>query len=205
MRTGLFFVLRERTWITRRISASRPMTGSSRPSCAARVRSTEYFSRLSYVDSAFSLVTRRLPRMAVRLSSSAFADNACGPSTFWIEPSRASEMRRRSVATYSSLAACADEIASPSTQVSARDADGCWTVAPLALGSAFITCSASRVNASASTPAFATRLRAVPSSWRSSATSRWIGSVWVLPPVVAASCAASMTSRLRVVNFSAPN
>ena len=32
-----------------------------------------------------------------------------------------------------------------------------------------------------------------------------MGSVWVLPAVVAASCAASMTSRLRVVNFSAPN
>ena len=29
--------------------------------------------------------------------------------------------------------------------------------------------------------------------------------MWVLPPVVAASWAASITSRLRVVNFSAPN
>src|SRR5689334_540482 len=31
MRTGLFFVLRESTWRTRRISSSRPMTGSSFP------------------------------------------------------------------------------------------------------------------------------------------------------------------------------
>ena len=31
MRTGLFFVRRERTWMTRRISSSRPMTGSSLP------------------------------------------------------------------------------------------------------------------------------------------------------------------------------
>ena len=38
--TGLFFVLRERIWITRRISASRPMTGSSRPARAAATRST---------------------------------------------------------------------------------------------------------------------------------------------------------------------
>jgi hypothetical protein len=33
----------------------------------------------------------------------------------------------------------------------------------------------------------------------------WPGSVWVLPAVVAASWAASIASRLRVVNFSAPN
>ena len=39
IRTGLFFVRRERTWITRRISSSRPITGSSLPSSAARVRS----------------------------------------------------------------------------------------------------------------------------------------------------------------------
>ena len=35
MSTGLFLVRRERTWITRRISSSRPMTGSSLPSSAA--------------------------------------------------------------------------------------------------------------------------------------------------------------------------
>ena len=34
--TGLFFVRRESTWMTRRISSSRPMTGSSFPSSAAR-------------------------------------------------------------------------------------------------------------------------------------------------------------------------
>ena len=42
--TGLFLVRRDSTWITRRISASRPMTGSSLPSRALRVRSTPYFS-----------------------------------------------------------------------------------------------------------------------------------------------------------------
>jgi hypothetical protein len=31
MRTGLFFVRRDRTWIVRRISSSRPTTGSSLP------------------------------------------------------------------------------------------------------------------------------------------------------------------------------
>src|SRR5438552_142474 len=37
--TGLFFVRRESTWMTRRISSSRPITGSSLPCSAASVRS----------------------------------------------------------------------------------------------------------------------------------------------------------------------
>ncbi len=37
--TGLFFVRRDSTWITRRISSSRPITGSSLPCSAASVRS----------------------------------------------------------------------------------------------------------------------------------------------------------------------
>ena len=41
--TGLFLVRRLSTWMTRRISPSRPMTGSSLPSCAIRVRSRLYF------------------------------------------------------------------------------------------------------------------------------------------------------------------
>ena len=44
MRTGLFFVRRDRTWTTRRISSSRPMTGSSLPDRAKSVRSMPYFS-----------------------------------------------------------------------------------------------------------------------------------------------------------------
>ena len=41
--TGLFLVRRDRTWMVRRISSSRPMTGSSLPSRAASVRSRAYF------------------------------------------------------------------------------------------------------------------------------------------------------------------
>ena len=42
--TGLFFVRRDSTWTTRRISSSRPMTGSSLPERASSVRSRPYFS-----------------------------------------------------------------------------------------------------------------------------------------------------------------
>ena len=44
IRTGLFLVRRESTWITRRISSSRPMTGSSLPCSASAVRSRPNFS-----------------------------------------------------------------------------------------------------------------------------------------------------------------
>jgi hypothetical protein len=42
--TGLFLVRRDSTCTTRRISASRPITGSILPSRASAVRSTLYFS-----------------------------------------------------------------------------------------------------------------------------------------------------------------
>ncbi len=45
--TGLFLVRRESTWMVRRISSSRPMTGSILPSRAACVRSRAYFFNAS--------------------------------------------------------------------------------------------------------------------------------------------------------------
>ncbi len=45
MSTGLFFVRRESTCITRRISSSRPITGSSLLARASCVRSLQYLSR----------------------------------------------------------------------------------------------------------------------------------------------------------------
>ncbi len=63
--TGLFFVRRARICITRRISSSRPITGSSLPRRARSVRSRPYWSRARYVDSGFCEVTRWLPRIEV--------------------------------------------------------------------------------------------------------------------------------------------
>ena len=60
--TGLFLVRRERTWMTRRISSSRPITGSSLPSRAASVRSRPNFSSAWYFSSGFWSVTRCGPR-----------------------------------------------------------------------------------------------------------------------------------------------
>ena len=62
MRTGLFLVRRLRTWMTRRISSSRPMTGSSLPCSASSVRSRPNFSSAWYLSSADWSVTRCGPR-----------------------------------------------------------------------------------------------------------------------------------------------
>ena len=72
MSTGLFLVRRERTCMTRRISLSRPMTGSIFPSRARAVRSVPYFSSVWYLPSGFSSVTFWLPRTDL-MDSRAFA------------------------------------------------------------------------------------------------------------------------------------
>ncbi len=64
IRTGLFLVRRARTWIVRRISSSRPMTGSSLPSRAACVRSRAYFLSASNPASALALSAVRPLRTA---------------------------------------------------------------------------------------------------------------------------------------------
>src|SRR3954468_722569 len=73
MSTGLFLVRRDSTWTTRRISVSRPMTGSILPSRARWVRSTAYFSRAWKVPSGSGVVTLRLPRTVRKAASSASA------------------------------------------------------------------------------------------------------------------------------------
>ena len=45
IKIGLFLVRRDNIWIVRRISSSRPMTGSILPARAISVRSREYFLR----------------------------------------------------------------------------------------------------------------------------------------------------------------
>ena len=64
------------------------------------MRSTEYFSSASYVDSASWLVTRRLPRTAVSPSRSPDSVSPLSTSSFWAAdsvPARA--ISRCSVAT----------------------------------------------------------------------------------------------------------
>ena len=57
IKIGLFFVRRLRIWSTRRISSSRPITGSNLPLRARSFRLIAYFPSASYVSSADWLVT----------------------------------------------------------------------------------------------------------------------------------------------------
>ena len=71
--TGLFLVRRCNTCMVRRISASRPITGSSSPFSARSVRSTQYFSNACQESSAPAESTFAPPRRFVTAFS-----NACG-------------------------------------------------------------------------------------------------------------------------------
>ena len=97
MSAGLFFVRRERIWMTRSISFSRPMTGSSFPAFAASVRLTPSwstvgvrlerfvsFSGLTVVDCERTRITswRTLSRLTPRLLQHAGGD----PLPFADEP-----------------------------------------------------------------------------------------------------------------------
>mmetsp|Transcript_62608 Transcript_62608/g.186592 ORF Transcript_62608/g.186592 Transcript_62608/m.186592 type:complete len:307 (+) Transcript_62608:1750-2670(+) len=69
MRMGLFFVRRARTWITRRISSSRPMTGSSLPASASVTRSRPYLASASKLASPVVLSTFFDPRQSLMACS----------------------------------------------------------------------------------------------------------------------------------------
>ena len=68
MRTGLFFVRRLSTWMVRRISSTRPMTGSSLPWRARSVTLRPYCSSASNCVFASCEVTRSSPRRSLKAS-----------------------------------------------------------------------------------------------------------------------------------------
>ena len=125
--TGLFLVRRDSTWTTRRISLSRPITGSSLPSRAAAVRSTPYLSSASYDASGSGVVTLRPPRRPGMAASIAAASR---PN----EPVRARASSRWSVETNVSPIAAIDFCACSITASEARDSCGGVTEEPLTAG-----------------------------------------------------------------------
>ena len=72
--TGLFLVRRCNTWITRRISSSRPITGSSLPTSARSVRSKVYLANASRCSSAPWSFTLSPPRITSIASSTSLRD-----------------------------------------------------------------------------------------------------------------------------------
>ena len=203
IRTGLFLVLRLSIWMTRRISASRPITGSSFPSRARSVRSIEYFSKALYDPSASGLVTLAPPRTSGIALRRAFAS---APALRRISPASPSlwaiAISRCSVEIYSSPRLPISLRASDSTFASWRLASG-WAVEdPLALGrlaSARRTCAP--IFCVSAPEAWISPLT-TPPSWRRRESSRCSGPTWGFPAAEALCTASPMASWAIVVNFS---
>jgi hypothetical protein len=121
IRTGLFLVRRDSTCIERRISSSRPMTGSSLPRRASSVRSVVYFSSAWYLPSGSGSLTRWVPRTARSAVSTPSRPSPSAPRRAPAWRCRSSIARSRcSVETYSSFIRSASSPAPSSSSLSSR-------------------------------------------------------------------------------------
>src|SRR4051794_39411431 len=203
MRTGLFFVRRLRTWMTRRISSSRPMTGSSLPCSASSVRSRPNFSSAWYLSSADWSVTRWGPRTSpIALSRFSLlappARSASPASEGWA--ARASS--RCSVETYSSLRRRISSSPSRRTRTSSLDGPAASPPA-VSVGIASSRALTAPRSAPASAPSLASTGTTTPPSCSSSTPSRCSGVTCGLWRRSASWPAAAMASWALMVNRSA--
>ena len=192
--TGLFLVRRARICITRRISTSRPMTGSSLPRRASSVRSRAYCSSARNVDSGVCDVTRWLPRTAAsacRMASreAPWRASSC-PAGSLVLAAMAS--RICSAETYSSLNFSASSNAASRTSFVSLLRYCCET--PLTLGSRSICAAISASRVSGRTPRRFKSGGTTPSGCATSAASRCSGSSCCWPAFPAMSCASCSAS-----------
>src|SRR4051794_21854791 len=196
--TGLFLVRRESTWITRRISSSRPITGSSLPCSAASVRSRPNFSSAWYLSSGFWSVTRCGPR--TDCTALASRSRSAPPAS---SGSCASASRRCSVDTYSSPIPRASSSARASSSISSRPRSGAAGASPVTLGSESSFSLACARTRSGSTFAVSRTGATMPPSCSSRATRRWYGTTSGLRRAPASRWAADRASWDLTVNRSA--
>ena len=106
--TGLFFVRRQRIWIARSISFSRPITGSSLPCRASSVRSRPKLSRAGVFDLpllrrfAAAAAACRAARRPLR----AFAPSIPWPSRFSTSSRTSSSFSPRFISTWAATPSC---------------------------------------------------------------------------------------------------
>jgi len=173
--TGLFLVRRESTWTTRRISSSRPITGSSLPARAIAVRSRLYFASAWYFSSGFSSVTRWPPRTCWSDLSSASAVTPARTrrrDASFCDRASARLNSRCSTETNSSLSRCASLSARSSTS---RRASDMYIEPPVTRGNRPSAASASVASVVRGTPSFSSTAAIVPSGSDSNAASRCSG------------------------------
>src|SRR5882762_1601875 len=209
--TGLFFVRRCSTCTTRRISSSRPMTGSSLPLRANSVRSREYRSKAWNFASGFGSVTRCVPRTV----ANAFRIASCvapSPAKIFCAASfliRVAANSKCSVETYSSLKASASLNACSNNFCAACESCACCTPPPETLGSRSISFCASAATCSAEIPIFSSTGGTIPSPSCTMAASRCTGNTSGLPfseadstPFCTASCAFNVNLSQRIAMLS---
>ncbi len=175
--TGLFLVRRCRIWMVRRISSSRPITGSSLPSRARAVRSIVYLVSASRWPSASCESTPAPPRTASMAASSALR---LRPASFAMRPvsslSPVSASRNSSLAMNWSPRLVASLSVRLSRLLRSRETviSPPW---PSTLGSRSMEALSAACSLGTWTPARASSDVVPPSSCASSAASRCCGSM----------------------------
>ena len=190
--TGLFFVRRLSTWITRRISSSRPITGSSLLCRAASVRSRPKRSSAWNLSSGLWSVTRCDPRTSLiafsRSSREAPTPRRASPA---FPGCAAIASTRCSVETYSSPSSRMSFSAVRRTCTSSLEpAAGSCELPALILGSASSAGPSAWRTVAGSTPSLRSTGVTTPPSCSSSTASRCSGVVWGFRRSSASRCAA---------------
>ncbi len=191
IRTGLFLVRLDSTWITRRISSSRPITGSSLPCSASSVRSRPKRSSAWYLSSGFGSVTRCGPRTC---SSAASTASCVAPARWRIAAASpceaASASSRCSVEMNSSFSAAASRSADWKTRTSSPAGRASEAAAPVTEGSLSSHAFSSARTESIGAPSLPSSDGTIPPSCSSSTASRCSGVISGLPRSCASRCAA---------------
>ncbi len=200
--TGLFLVRRCSTWIARRISSSRPITGSSLPRRARSVRSSVYFFSASRWPSASCEFTDSPPRTAEIAASSDLRVRPCSRAR---RPASdlSSDSARRIISLDRNWSPrfCDSRSARFSSDISSRPT---WVSPPVpeTLGRRSKALRNALVRPPTFTPARCNSERALPSSWFNRAVRRWTGSMYWLSLPTARLWASASASWSLVVSLS---
>ncbi len=172
IRTGLFLVRRDSTWITRRTSSSRPITGSSFPRSASAVRSRPNFSSACIVSSGLGEVTRCGPRTSEIPLASELPSGSRSESP---EDLSASASRMCSLEMYSSPRAAISFSARCRVRTRACEGRISGSASPPSSGRSSIAAMVRSRICPRLASTFCSTGTTRPSSWSSSASSRCAG------------------------------
>ena len=203
--TGLFLVRRESTWITRRISSSRPITGSSLPLRATSVRSRPNFASAWYFDSGSGSVTRALPRTAASALSDRLARRrrrraAARPAgSLFVAREREQQVLGGDVLVLELLGLLERGLEHARR---ARGESCDWAPPDDLRAGARARVSSSPESASSETPSFWSTGTVLPSGCASSARSRCAGWISLWPRALASDWASARASWLLIVSLS---